>query len=275
MTGGVLINDTWADKGALGSLAAGEWGYGDSSSENGYNTIYVRLSDGTDPDSKASGYVRAMHKLHSITVSCWAYKPATNGGDPGIWVEYTGAGGGHTGGYKGIPVDEWTRISTTFRIRSGKTDVLAKIGFLATQAVGTLVYVDAIERVDGNAASPIYDDSRGMVADLRVNHSLIIGRRFITNEFVTMVENDTTPTALNAVNFITNNTVAKTITMFDNGLEGQEIYVKFGDNNTTIDFTGTNLKGNAGVDWSPSQGDHLRAKFDGTDWTCECFDNTA
>ena len=42
--------------GTLGSLAAGEYNYGDNDTL-GYSTIYVRLSDGADPDSKADGYV--------------------------------------------------------------------------------------------------------------------------------------------------------------------------------------------------------------------------
>ena len=58
-TGGVWINGTFATKGSLGSLAAGEWGYGDNDTL-GYSTVYVRLSDGTDPDTKSVGYVQHM-----------------------------------------------------------------------------------------------------------------------------------------------------------------------------------------------------------------------
>lgn len=62
--------------------------------------------------------------------------------------------------------------------------------------------------------------------------------------------------------------------MFDDGVNGQDIRVVFGDNNTEIDFTGTNLKGNGGVDWSPSSGDHMTCVFDGSSWYCDCHDNT-
>ena len=41
--------------GTVGSLAASEWDYGDNDSL-GYSTIYVRLSDDSDPDSKAVDY---------------------------------------------------------------------------------------------------------------------------------------------------------------------------------------------------------------------------
>jgi hypothetical protein len=44
-------------KKALGSLTAGTWGYGDNDTL-GYSTIYVRLSDGADPDSKDADYVQ-------------------------------------------------------------------------------------------------------------------------------------------------------------------------------------------------------------------------
>lgn len=45
--------------GDVGSLAAGEWDYDDNDTL-GFSTIYVRLTDGTDPDSKAEGYIVAQ-----------------------------------------------------------------------------------------------------------------------------------------------------------------------------------------------------------------------
>jgi hypothetical protein len=52
----VKIGGTAATSGSIGSLAAGRWGYGDNDSL-GYSTLYVRLSDGADPDSKAADHV--------------------------------------------------------------------------------------------------------------------------------------------------------------------------------------------------------------------------
>lgn len=43
-------------EGSVGSLAVGEWDWGDNDTL-GYDTVYVRLSDGADPDSKADGYL--------------------------------------------------------------------------------------------------------------------------------------------------------------------------------------------------------------------------
>jgi hypothetical protein len=54
----LILNTIRADKGILGSLNPSEWSYGDNDSL-GYSTIYVRLSDGTDPDTKSAAYVSA------------------------------------------------------------------------------------------------------------------------------------------------------------------------------------------------------------------------
>lgn len=53
----VYINGSNATEGTAGSLAAGQWGYGDADAL-GYSTVYARLSDGTDPDTKDPMYVK-------------------------------------------------------------------------------------------------------------------------------------------------------------------------------------------------------------------------
>ena len=69
--------------------------------------------------------------------------------------------------------------------------------------------------------------------------------------------------------FKTANTMATTITALADGVEGQEVVVFINDAVTTIDFTGTTLTGNGGMDWSPSSGDMMRCVFDGTNWRCQ------
>lgn len=54
----LTINGSAATEGSVTTLTAGQWAYGNSDSL-GYYTIYVRLSDGTDPDTKSDGYVVA------------------------------------------------------------------------------------------------------------------------------------------------------------------------------------------------------------------------
>ena len=97
---------------------------------------------------------------------------------------------------------------------------------------------------------------------------------YLRTPVINFASGDTTPSVLAGEFFQTVNTSATTITNFDNGYTGKKIYVRFNDNNTTVDFTGTNLKGNAGVDWSPAQGDHMECVFDGTNWLCIVNDNT-
>ena len=90
---------------------------------------------------------------------------------------------------------------------------------------------------------------------------------------VTFAASDATPAVTGGTVFKTANALATTITFFDSGVEGQTIYVWINDANTTFDFTGTNLKGNAGADWSPTTGDSLQAVFTGTQWLCRISKN--
>ena len=55
----ILLDGVEATEGTVITLGAGEWGWGDSDLL-GYNTIYVRLADGTDPDTKAGDYVHGI-----------------------------------------------------------------------------------------------------------------------------------------------------------------------------------------------------------------------
>lgn len=81
--------------------------------------------------------------------------------------------------------------------------------------------------------------------------------------------NDATPSVLHPSKiYKTANTAATTITAFDDGRKGDEIKVIINDANTTIDFTGTTLKGNNGVDYVAAVDDMLTCTNDGTNWYC-------
>ena len=95
------------------------------------------------------------------------------------------------------------------------------------------------------------------------------------SEKVAFTDGDATPDVGDGNFFETANTGATTITMFDGGANGQIINVVIADVNTTIDFTGTNLKGNAGSDWTPTTNDHLTCIKGETNWHCSISDNTA
>jgi hypothetical protein len=53
--GRVLINNSEAEQGTLGSLASGEWDYGDNDTL-GFSTVYVRID--SDPDSQVRDYIQ-------------------------------------------------------------------------------------------------------------------------------------------------------------------------------------------------------------------------
>lgn len=89
---------------------------------------------------------------------------------------------------------------------------------------------------------------------------------------VTFTDQDATPDVGESSFFIANNTVATTITAFDNSTgnqRGDKITVRFDTGNTTLDFSSNaNLKGNNGSDWTAASGDWLTAVFDGSGWLC-------
>jgi len=64
----VYEDDVLMDIGVLGALAVGEWAYGDSGAELGYDTIYVRIAGTVDPDTKAVDYVEAGYV---VTINGW------------------------------------------------------------------------------------------------------------------------------------------------------------------------------------------------------------
>lgn len=67
---GVLLNKVSVAGGVATALSAGQWGWDDVDTL-GYNTVYVRLSDDTDPDTKANGYVAAMSTLTIPGLTGW------------------------------------------------------------------------------------------------------------------------------------------------------------------------------------------------------------
>lgn len=95
------------------------------------------------------------------------------------------------------------------------------------------------------------------------------------SEVIEFTDADATPDVGNGNFFKTANTGATTITMFDGGTNGQIINVLIGDANTTIDFTGTNLKGNGGIGWAPNANDHMVCVYDGTNWLCDTSNNVS
>lgn len=80
---------------------------------------------------------------------------------------------------------------------------------------------------------------------------------------------DATPSVDGWCQWKTANAGATTITDFDDAVDGTEYIIIINDANTTIDFSGTNLKGNAGVDYAAPSGTLLRVRVNGSLKLCE------
>lgn len=85
----------------------------------------------------------------------------------------------------------------------------------------------------------------------------------------TLASGTTIPSVQLVSEMVTANATPTTITNFSVGKPGQTITLMIADANTTIDFTGTNLKGNGGSDWAaPNGGSMTCTTPDGTTWYC-------
>jgi len=58
LAGGLWINGTQASGGTMSTLGPNQWDWGDNDTL-GYSTVYYRMSDNSDPDAQASGFIWA------------------------------------------------------------------------------------------------------------------------------------------------------------------------------------------------------------------------
>jgi len=110
-------------------------------------------------------------------------------------------------------------------------------------------------------------------ANFNMNGKVLIDAIY-KNVPVTFTAQDATPDVSSGTVFKTANASSTSISMFDSAVDGQRIWVIVNDMNTIFDFSGTNLKGNHGIDWTPVTGDHLQAVFVNPYWYCTISDNT-
>lgn len=156
---------------------------------------------------------------------------------------------------------------TTFRVDAAQTFILDP------EATSTILWDGAIQ------GATIRANRIGAWITLRRTSATIWqvvggGDGWNTGAFISFTADDATPSVRAGYHFVTANSNPTTITAFDDGHAGQTIVVEIDDANTTIDFSGTTLKGNGGSDWSPANGDMLRATFNGTNWLCSINDCT-
>ena len=132
---------------------------------------------------------------------------------------------------------------------------------------GALAQIEAKHRGTG-------DDYEGEI-DFKINtgvepYTTLKSVLKLSSEVQVFPENDASPDIEDGNVWMTNNTSPTTVTDFHGAfITGKMITVIINDNNTTFDFTGSDLKGNGGVDWTPRVNDYLIAtKGDADDWRC-------
>lgn len=103
---------------------------------------------------------------------------------------------------------------------------------------------------------------------LTVSKWIDLSGRWFNRVVISFVNGDTTPSVYNSNIFKEANTAPTTITTFDNPRTGQPIAILFTTANTIVDFTGTNLIGNGGTDWTSAANSVLTGYYDGTNWYC-------
>lgn len=114
----------------------------------------------------------------------------------------------------------------------------------------------------GNISGSVGIENQGSKHDFRITPTTIPG----------FTDLDTTPSVSGWKVYHCTNSAATTITNFDGAYAGQEFIVIFKNGNTTIDFSGTNLKGNSNVDRAMATNEALRVTFDGTNHYCSLID---
>ncbi len=174
----------------------------------------------------------------------------------------------NSNGTHGIHVDYGVYVIEGNSCRANTT---RGIGTTANTTDGTCAH----NLLDGN--NPNYTghgNMKGLDTNIMINPGVTGNEDGEYPRVRSFTSTDATPSVKNGKTFKTANDAPTTITMFDNGVAGQEITVIFNDTNTTIDFTGTNLKGNVGADFTGAAGDVMTGAFDGTNWYFNVQDNT-
>jgi hypothetical protein len=114
----------------------------------------------------------------------------------------------------------------------------------------------------------------GLSRQFTLDHYGMISGRFVHDIRTIFPDGATTPSVRAGNLWTFNNTGATVVTAFRDGKDGQVIYINWSDSTTTIDFSGTTLKGNAGVDFAGAATDSMICFYNGTYWYCDVVDNT-
>lgn len=213
-------------------------------SSNSYNNRSLEV-DGTANQTSAPG----VRDLWVVNCSCF-------GGESGS-ARFSGtvslgiAGGG---GFFSAGGDSGTVLFTG-------TSAVRTQNFNVNNPYMDNVSIDEVQRgtiTVGNIAGNVTNTSN--VENVHLHCSDVDGTvqdnwlncKYQGSDDLTAADGDTTPSVANAKSLTTANTSSTTITGLDDMVKGQEVLLLINDSNTNIDFSGTNLKGNGGVDVSPA-----------------------
>ena len=137
-------------------------------------------------------------------------------------------------------------------------------GFSQTKTIQSLYLVIVSSGATTYVAGPTLTPSN--VAPF---YPLPIGVSLPRSRYNYLTRNSATPSVQDSYFYGTNNTSATTITAFEGGYVGQEVFIKAFDNNTTINFSSTNLIGNNGANYAMSVNDAIRMiKTPDNKWYC-------
>lgn len=199
-------------------------------------------------------------------ISDRSYNGILISGASGAYFDYVYSDIGNTGAGYALTINKnGTSVAT------GNEIVFAKMGTCLGVSIAVDCVNNLITKMDRSSGTDTV-----LVPGSNTNYieSFDLDYPVSTSRMLTFTNGDLTPSVRGRRLCRTANTTAKTISMLDDGAEGQEVKVLFNDNNTTVDFTGTHLKGNGGVDWAPKQYDYMDCVFDGIDWYCKVVDCT-
>jgi hypothetical protein len=163
---------------------------------------------------------------------------------------------------------------------ASSTDVLVEGNFIRDSALRGVHITSTVTRAMVQNNFVRGDNSAGTVGLLLDANGTYTGN-MVTNhatdyagtwkDMRTLTPNSATPSVLFGHAFITANTGATTITNLTDGFDGQEVVVAIRDAVTTVDFTGSNMKGNGGVDWVAPLNGSMRCTYNRTLFTWFCM----
>lgn len=235
------------------------------------NDIYTTGFSDANITNKGVARLIIDKGLHDVGANAFVYVSGANGGTLLIKDTYVEI----TSGSKDIVKLNNNGSPTTVNIENLGQTCISPISMIRNIAnVSSPVF----KLMNYRGISPTYlykDDnapSRNILFNSTLHSGLVLHKNIVSEYPITIStfnNGDITPSVAGGNVFKTANITATTINMFDDGYTGKEIKVIFCDSNTTIDFSGTNLKGNGGVDWHPVQNDYMTCVFDGTYWYCK------